>query len=46
MKKNAELKIEYLSQENDRDLLFSQLTHQKKEAQRLRQIAEELRQQA
>ena len=25
MKKNAELKIEYLSQENDRDLLLTQL---------------------
>jgi len=25
MKKNAELKIEYLSQENDRDLLLKQL---------------------
>jgi flagellar motor switch protein FliM len=31
MKKNAELKIEYLSQENDRDLLLTQLLQQKKE---------------
>jgi len=32
MKKNAELKIEYLAQENDRDLLLKQLIHQKKES--------------
>lgn len=36
MKKNQELKIEYLSQENDRDLLLKQLIFQKKESQRLR----------
>jgi hypothetical protein len=36
MKKNSELKIQYLSQENDRDLLLKQLIYQKKECQRLR----------
>lgn len=46
MKKNAELKIEYLSQENDRDLLLKQLIFQKKESQKLKQHAEELKQQA
>lgn len=46
MKKNAELKIEYLSQENDRDLLLKQLIFQKKESQKLKQHADELKQQA
>ena len=46
MKRNAELKIEYLSQENDRDLLLKQLIFQKKESQKLKQHAEELKQQA
>lgn len=39
MKKNSELKIQYLSQENDRDLLLKQLIFQKKENQRLRKDA-------
>lgn len=43
MKKNAELKIEYLSQENDRDLLLKQLIYQKKESQKLKHHAEELK---
>ena len=43
MKKNAELKIEYLSQENDRDLLLTQLLQQKKEHQRLKILAEEVK---
>jgi len=34
-KKNQELKIQYLSQENDRDLLLRQLIHQKKESAKL-----------
>lgn len=46
MKKNAELKIEYLSQENDRDLLLKQLIFQKKESQRLRMQADILKEQA
>jgi hypothetical protein len=46
MKKNAELKIEYLSQENDRDLLLKQLIFQKKESQRLRSQADILKQKA
>ena len=46
MKRNAELKIEYLSQENDRDLLLKQLIFQKKESQKLKQHADELKQQA
>ena len=46
MKKNAELKIEYLSQENDRDLLLTQLLQQKKEHQRLKILAEEVKQKA
>lgn len=46
MKKNGELRIEYLSQENDRDLLLRQLITQKKESQKLRGEAESLRQQA
>lgn len=36
MKKNSDLKIQYLSQENDRDLLLKQLIFQKKESQKLR----------
>jgi len=43
MKKNAELKIEYLSQENDRDLLLKQLIYQKKESQRLKTQADILK---
>lgn len=46
MKKNAELKIEYLSQENDRDLLLTQLLQQKKEHQRLKILAEEVKNKA
>jgi len=46
MKKNGELKIEYLSQENDRDLLLRQLIQQKKEGQKLRQQHERAREQA
>lgn len=45
MKKNAELKIEYLSQENDRDMLMKQLIFQKKESQRLKMQADILREQ-
>lgn len=36
-KKNQELKIQYLSQENDRDLLLRELIHQKKECAKLRE---------
>jgi hypothetical protein len=32
MKKNSDLKIQYMSQENDRDLLLKQLIYQKKES--------------
>lgn len=46
MKKNAELKIEYLSQENDRDLLLKQLIFQKKESQRIKTQADILKQKA
>lgn len=37
MKKNQELKIQFLSQENDRELLLKQLIYQKKESVRLRE---------
>lgn len=43
MKKNAELKIEYVSQENDHDLLLAQVLQQKNEGKRLRVLAEEVR---
>lgn len=43
MKKNAELKIQYMSQENDRDLLLKQLIVQKKEQNRLRRVLDEER---
>ena len=43
MKKNGELKIQYLSQENDRDLLLKQLIAQKREHQRLRKRWDEVR---
>jgi|LauGreDrversion4_2_1035121.scaffolds.fasta_scaffold2587553_1 hypothetical protein len=43
MKKNAELKIEYLSQENDHDLLLSQVLQQKNDFKRLKTLAEEVR---
>jgi hypothetical protein len=46
MKKNAELKIEYLSQENDRDLLLKQLIYQKKESLRIKTQADILKQKA
>lgn len=46
MKKNSELKIQYLSQENDRDLLLKQLIFQKKENQKLRKDVEEKKKQA
>ena len=36
-KKNQELKIQYLSQENDRDLLLRELIYQKKESAKLRE---------
>ena len=38
MKKNGELKIQFLSQENDRELLLKQLIYQKKESVRLREL--------
>lgn len=41
MKKNADLKIQYMSQENDRDLLLKQLIVQKKEQNRLRKLLDE-----
>lgn len=41
MKKNQDLKIQYMSQENDRDLLLKQLIYQKKEHQRVKKLAEE-----
>ncbi len=43
MKKNAELKIEYLSQENDHDLLLAQVLQQKNDFKRLKTLAEEVR---
>ncbi len=46
MKKNSDLKIQYLSQENDRDLLLKQLIFQKKENQNLRKKAEEIKKRA
>jgi hypothetical protein len=46
MKKNAELNIEYLSQENDHGILLKQLLFQKKEGQRLKQEHESLKQKA
>lgn len=46
MKKNSDLKIQYMSQENDRDLLLKQLIYQKKEHQRLKKEAEEKKQEA
>jgi len=36
-KQNQELKIQYLSQENDRDILIRQLIFQKKESAKLRE---------
>jgi hypothetical protein len=38
MKKHGELKIQYLSQENDRELLMRQLVFHKKESQKLREL--------
>lgn len=38
MKKHSELKIQFLSQENDRELLLKQLIYQKKESVRLREL--------
>lgn len=46
MKKNSQLKIQYLSQENDRDLLLKQLIGQKKENQRIKKRLEEVKEQA
>lgn len=43
MKKNAELKIEYVSQENDSEVLMQQLIQQKKEFQRLKIIQDEVK---
>jgi hypothetical protein len=43
MKKNAELKIEYLSQENDHDLLLAQVLQQQNDFNRLKTLAEEVR---
>ena len=40
MKRNSELKIQYMSQENDRDLLLKQLIFHKKDNQRLRKDLE------
>lgn len=37
MKKNQELKIQFLSQENDRELLLKQIIHFKKEGQKIRE---------
>ena len=45
-KKNQELKIQYLSQENDRDLLLRQLIHQKKESAKLRETHRKLKKEA
>lgn len=46
MKKHGELKIQYLSQENDRELLMRQLIFHKKESQRLRELHATLKVQA
>ena len=46
MKKNGELKIQYLSQENDRDLLLKQLIVQKKDGQALRKKLEDTKKRA
>ena len=46
MKKNSDLKIQYMSQENDRDLLLKQLIYQKKELVRFRKVCEEKKKQA
>jgi len=46
MKKNSELKIQYLTQENDRDLLLKQIIFQKKEHQRLKKEWEERKKEA
>lgn len=45
MKKNQELKIQYLSQENDRDLLIRQLIFHKKENQRIRETHAKMKKQ-
>jgi hypothetical protein len=44
-KKNQELKIQYLSQENDRDLLLRQLIFHKKESAKLRDTHHKLKKQ-
>ena len=41
MKKNGDLKIQFLSQNNDRELLLKQLVFQKKENQRLKRMLED-----
>jgi len=43
MKKHGELKIQYLSQENDRELLMRQLVFHKKESQRLREMHQRMK---
>ena len=43
MKKNQELKIQYLSQENDRELLLQQIIHYKKESQKIKEQHEALK---
>lgn len=43
MKKNQELKIQFLSQDNDKDLLLRQLIFHKKENVNLRDVHKELR---
>ena len=43
MKKNAELKIEYLSQENDHYSLRAQEFQQKNDFKRIKTLAEEVR---
>ncbi len=43
MKKNQELKIQFLSQDNDKDLLLRQLIFHKKENVNIRDVHKELR---
>ena len=43
MKKNQELKIQYLSQENDRELLLKQIIYYKKESQKVKEQHDSLK---
>ena len=46
MKRNEELKIQFLSQEDDRDMLLKQLFYHKKESQKLKLLHTKLKKQA